>query len=44
MGGFFGWVFPRVNFVWGGKFPVDELVRGNYTLGEIAGIPIQNYF
>jgi len=43
----FGWevgknfllgVFPRGIFPCGGKFPVSELVRGNYTLGEFARI------
>ena len=36
--------FPRGIFPCGGKFPVSELVRGNYTLQEFVKILLQNYF
>jgi len=35
-----GGIFHVVNFLFGGKFPGDELVKRNYTLGEFARIPI----
>ena len=43
-GEFFTGGISMGNFLQRGKFPGDELIRGNYTLGEFARILIQNSF